>query len=414
MLVILRALGARHLEEFARTRIVTSLAGTIKMCKQKIMFRMHNRWASQSLVGPLSKLAQIYVSNPRVKEKRRCTDGSEREYSGVMLVHVLYEHVLSKIGERYELSEENQYELRLWKEGITPVVLSYAKFLRHTCMPKLAFRQYYSICNPPGASMEAQYQVGKSLLSPTQHECNQDRTLAKEYLERAMSRGHLKAAYRMGCYAIDVLHEFDSGLDLVLTSFRMGYYPALDKFVRTVDKMGGPRRDPNQHFLLLVEGRLQLQKAIAGGGANSQHLERLKTHLERCNARLKEAVHVKRQFKRGLRLYLSNNKSEEAREWMEVARDNGRPGMMAFWGPPRLEWPGHKCRTTKYFTLYEEASAPYPCEICGREMKLPARKCLSCKCRVCMECCGGLFPEKGEDDDMHEVDEVIDNDDDDM
>jgi hypothetical protein len=183
----------------------------------------------------------------------------------------------------------------------------------------------------------------------------------------------------------------------------MGYYPALDKYVRTVDKMGGPRRDPNQHFLLLVEGRLQLQKSIASGGTHTQQLERLKTHLERCNARLKESVHVKRQFKRGLRLYLSNNKSIEAREWMEVAKDNGRPGMEAFWGEPRLEWPGHKCRTTKYFTLYEEASTPYTCEICARQMKLPARKCLSCKCRICMECCGGLFPENADEDDFGEV-----------
>jgi hypothetical protein len=88
--------------------------------------------------------------------------------------------------------------------------------------------------------------------------------------------------------------------------------------------MGGPRRVPNQHFLLLIEGRLQLQKAIADGGTHTQPLPRLKVHLERCNERLRE-------FKRGLMLYLSNNKSEEAQEWMEVARDNGYEGMGAFW-----------------------------------------------------------------------------------
>jgi hypothetical protein len=241
--------------------------------------------------------------------------------------------------------------------------------------------------------MEAQYQVGKSLLMPTQHECNQDKQVAHEYLNRAMGRGHFKAAYRIGCYAIDVEHRFDQGLDLLLTSFKMGYYPALDKYVRTVDKMGGLRRDPNTQFLMLVEGRLQLQKSIMEGGTRTQSLETLRKHLERCNAKLRETVHVKRQFKRGLMLYLSNNKSEEAQEWLEVAHNNGYPGMDVFWGTPQLTWRGHECATDRYFAPYKEASEPYNCDACGRLTKWPSRDCQACKCRICMVCAGGLFPE---------------------
>jgi TPR repeat protein len=121
VLFVLRGLNARHLEEFSRASAPTSLHEIIRLCKKKIMDRLLHRWPTQSLVGSLNRLAQIYVANPRIKERLKHTDGTDTEANGVRLVHILFEHVINKITERYDLTG-GQYDLRLYKEGITPVV----------------------------------------------------------------------------------------------------------------------------------------------------------------------------------------------------------------------------------------------------------------------------------------------------
>jgi hypothetical protein len=201
-------------------------------------------------LNALDALAQLCYEHP---DQRITLHGQGEDWQGIDCARLLFEHAVKVTGKPFkpiqgENAQSAEERLIKWKKAVKHIIIVYVQFLRRNGQHSLAFRQYEQLCKPPRAPKIAQYYVGKWLTNPKNGEGVRNRGLGKKYLQVALDRGFPKAVDRLGRFLIASGH-FDEGLEKLRVAHRMGYWPALRRYVEPCRAIGALMRTPEDLFL---------------------------------------------------------------------------------------------------------------------------------------------------------------------
>jgi hypothetical protein len=283
------------------------------------------------------------------------------------------------------------------------------------------FRQYHRISQPPKASKLAVYKTGKYLLgmaflmkckkleakslasdsvkvqrelltTPKQLKpdpvCVPNPEFGIQLLTKSIEKGFSHAAFLVGCYRF-IYGDLETGIDKIMLSFRMGYIKALFVYIAAVNIVGGSRRDPVQHFRMLLSAFRGLQQTLSDTIFDEKNRKALVRDKEACERRLCLPQYKKYQWREGVQLFRVSPK--EAKFFLAAAAMNGNPDAKRQFEAPRTVFPKHRRDCTGNFDGPFEVRH-CQCGECGEDRTPLKKRCPRCHHDVCQFCVGGIYP----------------------
>jgi hypothetical protein len=258
--------------------------------------------------------------------------------------------------------------------------------------------------------------VGKWLTNPKNGECVRNRGLGKKYLQVASDRGFPKAVDRLGRFLIASGH-FDEGLEKLGVAHRMGYWPALRRYVETCRAMGALMWTPEDLFLKVMGAHARLKSAVSVHGMlEPGKTGSLEKHLKDCQVYALSPFFGEGHMGYSLRLWGTKEERSKARGWMWVAANAAgltrakRMFMRPNWFQKKHAKRFPNCESKNSDLLWDaEFTNTGICSLCKRPGRVPNWVCCSCDFEVCPVCAGGLFStDAGETDEKNDRFELKD------
>jgi hypothetical protein len=340
-----------------------------------------SQYYGPEVAGYLVELTRLFTEHNELVYKHIDKHGKRFEYQGPAAIDFLYRLAIHQFGCAKDGGTEGDR-----KKAMKPSVLAYARWLKTQHRYAAMFRQYNKLSQPPKSSKIAVFKTGKYLLAPKRKECVPNAKLGMDLLRQSIAKGFARAAFHIGRYQIQK-NKWDEGLDSLILAFRMGCIRGLFSYIDTVNDMGGPRRYPGQHFSMLLEAYRGLTHTLHDHISDKKKFKALTKDLKACKKRLSSAQYVKYQWREGLRLLSVS--TEDARFFLEFARDNHHEKAAQLFLAERKAFREHRCGSTEDFGLYE--NRPCCCDVCGTNEEVPKMHCSKCCFDVCMVCVGGIY-----------------------